>query len=56
MVEVSGVAPLSIGETTPASPSAAAVLQFVNYSSLQPDEQLTTPLNFPNQPRVKLFR
>jgi len=56
MVEVSGVAPLSISETTPASPSAAAVLPFTARPSPQPDGRSANPVNLPGQPRVQLFR
>jgi len=56
MVEVSGVAPLSISETTPASPSAAAVLPFTVRPSPQPDGRAANPVNLPEQLRVLLFR
>jgi hypothetical protein len=52
LVEVSGVAPLSASEITPASPSAAAISILVHPSALQRAARTDQPVIFPHQPRA----
>ena len=54
LVEVSGVAPLSASEITPASPSAATNFVLVHPSTLWPAKGQTSPVNFPLQPQALL--